>query len=184
MPNAARSCVPKCLQRARVAAAASNCHAGRCLTGTVAAGRAWTLPSGTSNFGGVELVERLRRVRGAHFRDLERARREIEPGEAGPMPARIDGHEQRRALGVEQVRVGDRARRDYPHHLALDRALARRRIADLLADRDRFAEAHQPGEILLDCVERHARHRDRRSRRLAARGQRDVEQVAARRASS
>ena len=37
-------------------------------------------------------------------------------------------------------------------------------------------EANQLGEILLDRVIGHAGHRDRRARRLAARGQRDVEQ--------
>ena len=41
-----------------------------------------------------------------------------------------------------------------------------RRVADLLADRDRLAELHQLREVLLDRVVRHAGHRDRRARRL------------------
>ncbi len=92
------------------------------------------------------------------------------------MPAGVDGDQQRSSLGVKKIRIGDRARCHHAQHLALDGALARRRIADLLADGDRFAEAHQPGEVLLNRVERNARHRDRRARRLPARGQRDVEQ--------
>ena len=127
-------------------------------------------------FGRVELVERLRGIGGAHFGDLERARREIEPREPGAVPAGIDRHEQRCALRVEKIRIGHRPRRHHAHHLALDRSLARRRIADLLADRHGLAEAHQSGEVLLDGVERDPGHRDRRSRRLSARGQRDVEQ--------
>ena len=49
-------------------------------------------------------------------------------------------------------------------------------IADLLADRDRLAELHQPREVLLDRVVRHAGHLDRLAGRLAAARQRDVEQ--------
>ena len=59
-----------------------------------------------------------------------------------------------------------------------------RRVADLLADRHRLALAHQPREVGVDAVVRHARHRDRLAGGLAARGQRDVDELAARRASS
>ena len=44
--------------------------------------------------------------------------------------------------------------------------LAVRRVADLLADRDRLAELHQLREVLLHRVQRHAGHLDRRARRL------------------
>ena len=117
------------------------------------------------------------RLGGRNFGERELARREAEPRDARPMPARVDGDEQVVALGVEQVRVGDRAGRDDAHHLALDRALAGRRIADLLADRDRLAQLHQLREIALDGVERHAGHRDRRAGGCAARGERDVEEL-------
>ena len=50
-------------------------------------------------------------------------------------------------------------------------------IADLLADRDRLAAAHEPREVTFGAVIRHARHRDRLACRLAARRQRDVEQA-------
>ncbi|HZW71979.1 MAG TPA: hypothetical protein VFF43_00470, partial [Caldimonas sp.] len=100
---------------------------------------------------------------------------EIEPGDTDALPRRIERDQQRIAPRIEQSRVGKRSRRDNASDLALDRSLRGRRIADLLADRDRFAETEELGEILLDCVMRDARHGDRRSRRRAARGERDVE---------
>ena len=80
-------------------------------------------------------------------------------------------------LTVEQCRIGQRTRRDNARHGALDRPLAGRRIADLLADHHRFAEPHQFGQILLDGVIRHTGHLDRPPGALPARGQRDVEQA-------
>jgi len=79
----------------------------------------------------------------------------------------------------EQRFVGDRARRHDAHDLALDQSLRERRIADLLADRHRFAQAHQAREVLLDRVHRHAGHRDRLAGGLPALRQRDVEQARA-----
>nr|WP_231137483.1 hypothetical protein [Ralstonia pseudosolanacearum] len=77
----------------------------------------------------------------------------------------------------QQRRVGQRAGRDHAHDLALDRSLGGGRVADLLADGDRFAQLDQLGQVLLDCVERHAGHADRLAVGGAARGQRDVEQT-------
>ena len=127
--------------------------------------------------GDVEAFQRRGGLGGGHLGQRELSRRQIEPGDAGAMPSWIRGDQQAVALGVEQVGVGHRAGRDHAQHLALDRSLARRRIADLLADRDRLAELHQLGEIAVDRMERHARHRDRRAGRLSARGERDVEQA-------
>ena len=70
---------------------------------------------------------------------------------------------------VEQRLVGQRAGRDDAHDLALDRALRVAGIADLLADRDRLAQLHQPREIALGRVDGHAGHRDRRAGRTAPR---------------
>ena len=123
----------------------------------------------------VEALERAGGFGGGHFGQRELARREIEPCDPGPVPARIHGDEQAVALGLEQVGIGDRARRDDAQHLALDRPFARRRVADLLADRDRFAQLHELREVTVDRVVRHAGHRDGRACRLAARRQRDVE---------
>ncbi len=80
------------------------------------------------------------------------------------------------ARGVKQRFVGERAGGHDARDLALDRPLAGRRVADLLADGHRDAGAHQPREVALDRVVGHAGHRDRRAGRSAAAGQRDVEQ--------
>ena len=132
---------------------------------------------GDEELGHVQPLERRGGVGRRRFGEREQPRCEIEPRDAGPVAARIDGDEQRVALRVEQIGVGHRARGDHAQHLALDRTLARRGIADLLADRDRLAEAHQFREIAVDGVVRHAGHRNRRAGRLPARGERDVEQA-------
>ena len=87
------------------------------------------------------------------------------------------GDEQALARGREQCRVRERAGRDHAHHLAFHRALRSRRVTDLLADRDRLAQLHELREVLLDCVERHARHPDGLASGGAARGERDVEEL-------
>ena len=101
---------------------------------------------------------------------------EVEPRHTGALARRVPRREQALAPRVEQVRVRDRARRDDARDLALERSLRRCRVAELLDDDHRLADLHQAREVLLDGVERHARHRDRRTGRLAPRGQRDVEQ--------
>ena len=47
--------------------------------------------------------------------------------------ARMHREQQRFALVVEQFRIGQRAGRDHPHHLALDRPFGCGDVADLLA---------------------------------------------------
>ena len=110
------------------------------------------------------------------FEHAEAAARQLEPREAEALALAIQGGEQRVAALVQERLVGDGARRDDAHHLALDRTLRLRRIADLLADRHRFAASHELREITFDAVERHAGHRDRLAGGLTARRQRDVEQ--------
>jgi hypothetical protein len=78
---------------------------------------------------------------------------------------------------VEQVGVGQRAGRDDARHRTLHRPLGQRRVADLLADRHRNAELDQLGQVAVDGVVGNAGHGDRLAGRLAARGQRDVEQA-------
>jgi hypothetical protein len=77
---------------------------------------------------------------------------------------------------LEQGLVGDRARGDDAHHLAFHWPLAGGGIADLFADRDRLAQAHQAGEIAFGGVVGHAGHRDRPAGGFAAGGEGDVEQ--------
>ena len=111
------------------------------------------------------------------FQQPEVAAGEVEPGQPRALALDGDGQQQAVAAVVEQVGVGQRARRDDARHGAFDRALRGRRIADLFADGDRFAELDQLGEVLLNGVEGHAGHRDRLAGRLAALGQGDVEQA-------
>ncbi len=77
---------------------------------------------------------------------------------------------------LEQCLVGQRAGCHNAHYLAFHRTLAGGRIADLFADGDGLAKAHQPREITLHCVIRHAGHRNRLSGRPAAMGQGNVQQ--------
>jgi hypothetical protein len=102
---------------------------------------------------------------------------EIQPGETVSAPAAAHGSDQVVAPCLEQRLVGERAGRDDAHHLALDRTLAGGRIADLLAQRHRHAGAHQSRQVLFRRVIGHTGHRNALAGRLAARGQRDVEQL-------
>jgi hypothetical protein len=84
--------------------------------------------------------------------------RRPDPARRGRCPrARVHAAQQHLAPLLEQALVGDGAGRDDAHHLPLDRSLRGGRVADLLADRDRLALAHQLGEVALDAVHRHAR---------------------------
>jgi hypothetical protein len=81
------------------------------------------------------------------------------------------------ALFFQQRGVGDGAGRDDAHHLALHGSLAGGGVADLLADRHRFAHFYQSSEVLLGSVIGHTGHSDRRAVGRAAPGQRDIEQL-------
>ena len=131
---------------------------------------------GDQNFRGADAAQLLREVLRGHFGDAQLATGQIEPGEARSRAVMRNREQDVVRFFLEQRRVGERARRDDAGDLALDRALRRAGITDLLADRDRFAEPDESRQILLDRVVRHAGHFDRRARRFAAGGQRDVEQ--------
>ena len=90
---------------------------------------------------------RERRLQRAQF-----AARQHQPGDADRAGPAVDIDRGERGIGLvrQQAGVGDRAGRDDAHHLALDRSLARRRVADLLADRDRLAELDELRQVLLD----------------------------------
>ncbi len=97
------------------------------------------------------------------------------------MPKRLsvatDAREAAVAGGFEQRFLRQRTRRDDAFDAAFDRAFRRRRIADLFADRHRFAELHETGEITGCGVVGDTAHRNWLARGLTARGQRDVEQL-------
>ena len=108
--------------------------------------------------------------------DQEAATGQVRPGQpVARAPAR-DRHEQRVAAFVEQGLVGHRAGRHHAHHLAFHQALGQCGIADLFADRHRFAQRHKSGQVALAGMHRHPGHRDGRAPGTAALGQRDVEQ--------
>ncbi len=89
----------------------------------------------------------------------------------------VDGGDQVVLPLAEQRLVGDGARGDDANDLALHRPLAGGGIPHLFADGGRFAELHQLGQIALDGVIGHPRHRNGAARRLAAFGEGDVEQL-------
>jgi hypothetical protein len=117
--------------------------------------------SGTSSFGWLEACEfGFERIVGGDFVDQEAAARDPpRPGRSLASPRQREQQVSRRSLSMGFV--GDGARRDDADDLAFDQAFRQRRIADLLADRDRFAKRHQSREIAFVCMRRHAGHRDR-----------------------
>jgi hypothetical protein len=115
-------------------------------------------------------------VSASKFGDGEAPGGQVEAGDAGQRACDPQRGEQGFAPVLEQRAVGERARGDDAGHPAFDRTLGRGRVADLFADRHRFAELHQPGEILVDGMEGHSGHRDRFAGRRTAARQRDVEQ--------
>ncbi len=138
---------------------------------------------GGEDFGRADPLERRAQFVGRDFREPQRAAGEVEPGQAhvGEHAALVVAQAQREQVDVglvgEQGGVGQRAGRDHAHHLALDRALRGGGVADLLADRHRFAELHQLRQVLLDRVVRHAGHLDRVAGRRAALREGQVEQA-------
>ena len=73
----------------------------------------------------------------------------------------MNGGDEVIAVFRQQRLIGEGTRSNDAHDLALDRPLARRRIADLLADGDRLPLADQAGQVVLDRVVGHACHRYR-----------------------
>src|SRR6185295_1574766 len=118
------------------------------------------------------VVQRLR----CYFCDAKLTAGEREPCESDGRFVLRDGQQDILGFLIQQRGVGERAGRDDARDLALHRPLRRGDVADLLADRHRLAQLHQLGEVLLDRMYRHTRHLYRRARRLAACGQREVEQ--------
>ncbi len=138
---------------------------------------------GRENLGGPDTLERRAELIRRELGEPQRAAREIEPGEADVrrdaafVVADAQREQKHVALVGQQRGVGQRARRHDAHDLALDGAFRRRGVADLFADRRRFAEFHELREVLLDRVMRHARHLDRRAGGCAALRERQVEQT-------
>ena len=174
-PNADRSCVPNCSHNLRVAASASNCHGGNARAGAVIA-PCKRLPIRMDELVRRETIERRRDFRKLHVGNRQTSAGEVEPRNTGALSGDVNGHEQALALGVQHAGIRHCARRDDAHDFALDGALGSCGIADLLADGNRLAQPDELGEILLDGVIGHTRHRDRGAGGGPARSQRDVEE--------
>ena len=100
-----------------------------------------------------------------------------EPREAEARP--LLRHREQQGVGAlgQQLAVGHGAGRHHAHHLALDRPFGRGHVAHLLGNRHRLALLDELAEIAVDRMHRHARHHHRLAGRVAARGERDVEQA-------
>ncbi len=121
------------------------------------------------DLGRPDALERGRELIGFDFGEPQRAACEVQPckadvhRDAALVVARAHREQVNVVLVGQQRGIGQRAGRDDAHDLALDGALRRGGIADLLADRDRFAHFHELRKILLDRVMRYAGHLDRRA---------------------
>ena len=98
------------------------------------------------------------------FKHRKAPRRQRQPRNAQRIAHTVQCQQNIVALVVEQRCIGQCAGCNHAHHLALDRPFRRGRITDLLANRHRFAELNQLGQILLHRVIRYARHFDRHTR--------------------
>ncbi|MCY1433951.1 hypothetical protein D9M71_499930 [compost metagenome] len=101
---------------------------------------------------------------------------DVQHGQAEQALVTQHGGDQVVATLVEQRFVTDRTGGDDAYHLALDRALAGGRVADLFANHHRLAQFHQLGQVALGRMEGDTAHGNRLARRLAAGGQGDVEE--------
>ena len=101
---------------------------------------------------------------------------QVDPCDTVRRFSRGDGEQQVVAARVEQRFIRHRARRNDAHDFAFHQPFGQRRIADLFADRDGFAQPDQLGEIAFGGVIWNSRHRDGRTGRCAALCERDVEQ--------
>ena len=135
-------------------------------------------PSASSSSAGAMRSSTAARSRRGTSVSVERARCEVRATRCRhAAPSATNAASRQSRLASSRFASVTRARRDDARDLALDRALGWSPGSPICStDRDRLALLHQPGEIRLERVIRHARHRDRRARRLAARRQRDVEQ--------
>ena len=113
----------------------------------------------------------------AQFHDHKTATVDVERSQAeAAFGAHQRGQQVVTAL-IEQCFITDRAGSNDAGNLALDRALAGGRIANLLTDDNRLAQFDQLGQIALGGMERDAGHRNRLAAGLAPCGQGDIEQT-------
>ena len=129
------------------------------------------------HFARLQSLQLGREPRRAYLRERDASGCEIQRRDADLLSVESERDEQVVLPCVEETGFGQCARRDDPDDLSFHRALGRRDVAHLLADRNGLAQLDQLLQILVDCVIGNAGHRDRRAVRLTASGQRDVEQL-------
>ncbi len=117
------------------------------------------------------------RLPALHLQHLEAAAGDVQARQAVVPVVAGQRHQQVVPALLQQGLVADGAGGDHAHHLALHRPLGGGGIADLLADGHRLAQPHQAAQVALHRVHGHARHGNRRPRRLAPGGQGDVQQL-------
>ncbi len=175
----ARSSVPNCSQSRRLPVPGSKCHGGlrRAPAKCPSHGGTSTSSASKSSAGFNRSSSACSASTSCELREAEAPAGEVEPREARCSGVNVTAASSRVSLSsssaasvtVPGVTTRTTSRATGP--------FARRRVADLLADRDRLAEPHEPREIGLGRVHGHAGHRDRLAARLAAARQRDVDQL-------
>ena len=118
----------------------------------------------------------MQRLQVDELREAEAPAGEIEPGEPDVRRER-HGREETRLFVLEQRCIRQRSRRNNPNDLARYGAFARCGIADLLADRHGLAEPHEPAQVRLHGMRRHAGHGNRFAARLAAPRECDIDEL-------
>ncbi len=140
-------------------------------------GRRWDEVLGDQKLGRLQplqLRQPVRLVRG--FKDTEPPAGQIQPSQGAAFADLVDPHQQVVSTRLEQAFVGDGAGGDDAADTTLDRPLAGRGRAHLLADHRRLAESQEPREIAFQGVVRYAGHGDGQACRFAALGEGEIEQ--------
>lgn len=119
------------------------------------------------NFRRAQARQRVGQFGGGAFAGAKIAARKVHPSEAGALVFAPNRRERARFGVADEPGVGQSARRHHAHDPPFDQA-ARLRLADLLANGDRFAQLDKAREVLIDRMERNARHRNRAVDRLPA----------------
>ena len=119
------------------------------------------------------------RVQGQGFAQVVARAADVRPGEVVVLASWREAEEDVVARLIEQGFVGQRAGGDDAGNGALNRPFGERRVADLFADDGGLPLFDEFGDVVVNGMHRHARHRDGLARALPAGGDADAEQLAA-----
>ena len=109
------------------------------------------------------------------FEHPKAARADIQRGQTKHLAHHVQCRQQIVAVCIQQGFIADRARRDNPHDLALDRTLAGGGVTYLLTNGHRHPLAHQPRQVAVRGVVGYSGHGDGLTAGFAARGEGDVQ---------